>query len=393
VGYVSSVLKQLGHNVDVLDINALRLDKETVARYLISTCSKYDYYGISGIVTTYAYQKWLIESIRSVSNYPIICGGGCASTAGRLLLEAGATKVIEGEGENSILSYFGSVFRYSNINEFPMPDWENINMETYVENRIWGKETGNASNVGIHKDMENIRRNACVITSRGCPYNCSFCYDLFGCNYRQRNVVSVIKEIKLLKENYNVDFIGFIDDNMFVDKRWVLSFCDEMRKLDLLWGCHARVNEVNEEILESAYNSGCRWIGYGIESGSQTMLNKMNKKTTVRHARTAIELTRKYDIYPNTSFIYGFPGENKATVSETVRFCKDLDLKPSFFHSIPYPGSKLYKDNEIQILNKFGGYENFIMQLGEAKDFVINLSGMPDKQYFKLKENMEKELQ
>jgi radical SAM superfamily enzyme YgiQ (UPF0313 family) len=392
VGYISSILKQAGHSVDVLDINCVRLTKIEVERYISISASRYDYFGISGIITTYDYQKWLIETIRKYSSKSIVCGGGCATTVGKLLLKAGATEIIKGEGENPLLKYIGSTLAYNNIDEIPSPDWSSFNMEEYLANPIWGKASGNASNVGIHKDMENIKRSVNVITSRGCPYSCNFCYDLFGRGYRQRSVDNVIKELKLLKSEYNVDFVGFVDDNMMVNKKWIFEFCEKMSDLDSLWGCHARVNEVNKEVLEAVYKAGCRWIGYGIESGSQSILNLMNKKVNVDASKRALFATKQAGIYPNTSFIYGYPGESKKTVKETICFCKETEIKPNFFFATPYPGSKLYADNELKILEKTQGFENFVSKLGEAKDFVINLTDMSDDKFFKLKNYLEEKV-
>lgn len=390
VGYIASALREAKHEVDILDINALRWNKDRVEYWLRMVHKDFDMFGISGIITTYAYQKWLIYLIKSMSFRPIVCGGGCASVAGDLLLEHGANKIIKGAGENEMLEYVGSNLRYNNIDEIPFPAWRGFDMSTYLPNAIWGADSGNSSNVAIHEDMKGIRRSVNVVTSRGCPFKCHFCYDLFGQVYQQRSVENVIAELVELKNKYIIDFVGFVDDNMFVSKKWVLKFCAQMKELNLLWGCHARVNEVDEEILSAAFDSGCRWIGYGIESGSQKMLNLMNKKASVDQGQKAIEMTRDAGIYPNTSFIYGFPGESKSTVDETISFCNSLRIKPSFFFAIPYPGSELFKSNSLKIVLRMGGFERFIEQLGDAKDFVINLTDMPDTKFFKMKEHLNK---
>ena len=221
VGYIASSLKQAGHNVDVWDFNWLRFTKEEVEDLLNCNKKYYDLFCVSGIVTTYSYQKWLIETIRKYSVKPIVCGNGCASVVGNLLLKAGATEVIAGEGENKILKYVNSSLTYNSIDEIPFPDYSSFSMETYLKNPIWGKDTGNSSNVAIHPDMENIKRSVNVITSRGCPFSCKFCYDLFGKNYRQRSVQNVIDEISYLQSKHNIDFVGFVDDNMFVNRNWV----------------------------------------------------------------------------------------------------------------------------------------------------------------------------
>ena len=373
-----------GHNVIVLDINGLRQSQREVETYLKETAGFFTVYGISGLVTTYKYQKWLIQTIRKYSNWSIICGGGCATTTQGLLWQVGANYVVQGAGENK-LPYFLSDYTYKTIDDIPWPDWDSLPMHVYLYNPIWGQDTGNSSN----KHPEMIQgASVNTITSRGCPYDCTFCYDPFGKTYEQRTVSNVIAEIQELKRRYNIDFIGFLDDNMFVKKQWILEFCQEMKKENILWGCHARVNEVDNKILEASYEAGCRWIGYGIESGSQTILNNMNKKTTVDQAKRAIQLTRKYNIYPNTTFIYGYPGENPQTVAETIVFCQEMGLQPSFFYATPYPMTDLFHAYKKRIMKTFGGFEKYVMALGDAKDYLINLTSMSDSQFFRLREGL-----
>ncbi len=382
------MLKKAGHNISILDINASRINKIEVEQCIKENRGIYHCYGISGLITTYKYQKWLIQTIAKYTDAYIFCGGGCASTAGDLLLKAGADEVIPGAGENR-LPDFMSKLRYNNIDELPFPDWWNLPMETYLQNPIWGSDAKNSS--GIHPDMKQ-ERSANTVTSRGCPYSCNFCYDPFGRAYQQRSIWDVTAEVQQLKDKYNIDFIGFVDDNMFVNRGWVLNFCEAMSEQNILWGCHARVNEVDSEVLKAAYDSGCRWIGYGIESGSQTILNNMNKGTTEKQSGRAISLTRKYNIYPNTTFIYGYPGENAKTVKETIEFCIILGLKPEFFYATPYPMTQLYNTLKSRILAHFGGFEKYVEALGDAKDFLINLTDMPDKYFFALRETLIGEL-
>lgn len=384
LGQIAAIMKSSGHNVTILDINATRISKTKVEEYIKIFDYNTHLYGISGLITTYKYQKWLMETIRKYSNKAIVCGGGCASTAEDLLWKAGASFVIEGEGENK-LPDFVRTQKYNNIDDIPFPDWDSLEMETYLKNPIWGEEAKNSS--GLHSDMKQ-ERSMNVITSRGCPYSCNFCYDLFGKKYKQRSVSNVIAEIRELKRRYDVDFIGFLDDNMYVNSKWVLNFCEEMKKEKLYWGCHARVNEVNDKVLEASYEAGCRWIGYGIESGSQKILNNMNKKVKVKQAKKAIESTRKHNIYPNTTFIYGYPGEDAQTVAETIEFCTELALKPSFFYATPYPMSSLFKAFKTRILTDFKDFESYVEKLGDAKDYIVNLTDMSDKDFFKQRERL-----
>ncbi len=131
--------------------------------------------------------------------------------------------------------------------------------------------------------------------------------------------------------------------------------------------------------------AGCVWIGYGIESGSQTILDLMNKKATVQQARQAVINTRKANIYANTTFIFGYPGETLESIQETIDFKQSLDIKCPSFYATPYPGTPLYE----QIRCKIKDEEKFIRGLGNATDFTINLTEFDDERLFELKKAVE----
>jgi radical SAM superfamily enzyme YgiQ (UPF0313 family) len=127
------------------------------------------------------------------------------------------------------------------------------------------------------------------------------------------------------------------------------------------------------------------WIGYGIESGSQKILDAMNKKATVEQAKKAIANTRAAGIYPNTTFIFGYPGETLETIQETVNFKREMGLECGSFFATPYPGTPLYQ----QIRHRIDDEEAFIECLGDATEFSINLTEFPDQEMFRLKEAMD----
>jgi anaerobic magnesium-protoporphyrin IX monomethyl ester cyclase len=227
-----------------------------------------------------------------------------------------------------------------------------------------------------------------IISSRGCPFSCRYCYHLFGrCSCRFRSAGNVVEEIEILVDRYGIDFIGFVDDNMMASEKRLIEFCDLMdkKKFPISWGCHGRVTSAKPEILKRMAEVGCVWIGYGIESGSQRMLDAMNKKATVEQAREAIANTREAGIYPNTTFIFGYPGESLGTIQETVDFKREMGLECGSFFATPYPGTPLYDDVRSQI----GDEETFIRTLGNATEFRINLTPFPDKEMFRLKKAMD----
>jgi radical SAM superfamily enzyme YgiQ (UPF0313 family) len=167
-----------------------------------------------------------------------------------------------------------------------------------------------------------------------------------------------------------------------------MKFCDPMIEsgLNIQWGSTGRVNLMTEELLAKMAAAGCVWIGYGIESGSQRMLDVMKKQVTVEQARKAIELTRKYIDQVDCSFMMGTPGETRETIMETVEFCEELDLAPEvIFFATPYPGTELYDLARQRGLIE--DEEKFVLSLWEqGEKMTANFSELSDEELFKMRE-------
>ena len=188
-------------------------------------------------------------------------------------------------------------------------------------------------------------------------------------------------------DQYGVDFIGFVDDNMMASEKRSLEFCDfmEEKRFPVTWGCHGRVTSAKPEVLARMAKTGCVWIGYGIESGSQKMLDAMNKEAKVEQAKQAVIETRKAGIYPNTTFIFGYPGEDRRTIQETIEFKRELGIECGSFFATPYPGSPLYR----QVRDRIEDEEAYISSLGNATEFSVNLTDFDDETLFGLKKAMD----
>ena len=198
---------------------------------------------------------------------------------------------------------------------------------------------------------------------------------------------NVVEEVEALVDRYGVDFVGFVDDNMMASESHILEFCGHMeeRRLPVTWGCHGRVTSARPEILNRMAEAGCVWIGYGVESGSQRMLDAMNKKARVEQAREAVLNTRRAGIYPNTTFIFGYPGETRETIQETVDFKRDLGIECGSFFATPYPETPLYHRVRDRIPDEVA----FVERLGNATEFTVNLTDFDDDTLFQLKRAMD----
>ena len=184
-----------------------------------------------------------------------------------------------------------------------------------------------------------------MYTSKGCPYSCIFC-TVRNTQVKKRSAQSILSELRYLKEHFNVKMVSFFDETFTLDRARVVAICDALKheKLNIVWYCNTRVGLVDADLLKRMYEVDCRGLSYGIESGSQTILDNAKKGTTVEQAENAIKWAKKAGLKVYCSFILGLPGENWTTVEETIQFVKrTLPTGAQFNVAVPYPGSELYR--------------------------------------------------
>jgi len=185
---------------------------------------------------------------------------------------------------------------------------------------------------------------AAMITSRGCPFQCIFCAYSHG-KIRYRSPENVVAEIKELKEKYKVKSILFYDETLTLNRERLMEICDLIVKegIKVKWSCYSRVDTITAVMLKNMKKAGCRFVSYGIESGSERMLKIMKKGITLEKSRAAIKMTKEIGLETSTSFVLGIPGETKESVQKTIDFA--LELNPTFAHFnmvTPWPGTELY---------------------------------------------------
>lgn len=187
-----------------------------------------------------------------------------------------------------------------------------------------------------------------IISSRGCPFKCSFCASsrLFGGCWRGRNPEKVVEEIRLAYEKYRIRNIEFADDTFTLNNKRVVRICDEImrEKLDILWGASSRVDTINRGLAQKMKRAGC-WIIYlGIESASQKILDSIGKRITINQIVRAVKALKDAGIQTLGSFIIGFPEETLETAEKTISFAKKLGLDYAQFSILtPYPGTPIYE--------------------------------------------------
>ncbi len=421
LGYIASMLSNSGHDVEVMDINAYRWTPEEVEENIRNT--EFDLVGIGAIVTVYKYVKWLISVLRKYHPAKkIIIGGSVGTSIPQIILEKTEADIVcIGEGEVTVTELVGIIQKGSDdfssvdgiwykgsegkvhrtnprtpikdLDTLPLPSWDLFPMKTYLENPIGAPNRNKWIDGSSDQDIP-LSMN--INGTRGCPYKCVYCYhDFMGAGYRYRSPGSIVNEMKILFDRYSLKYFHFIDDEFVLKKRFIYDFCKEVKKEfngNITWGCAGRVNLMTEELIAEMADAGCVLIGYGIESGSQKMLDVMKKGVTVEQAKEAIKLTKKYLGWADCSFIVGTPGETKETIQETIDFCKEVDLAPEvIFFATPYPGTELYRIALGQ--GKINDEEEYILNFGEQGEKIrVNFSELSDEELWEAQEYAIKEL-
>lgn len=282
------------------------------------------------------------------------------------------------------------------LDGLPLPAWDHFPMEIYLRNPVGAPNRNKWLDGGA--DMSTpLSMN--LYATRGCPYQCIYCYhDFMGARYRHRSPESVVHEMKILYDRHGVDYFHFVDDEFVLYKRFIHRFCRLVKELSakagrkITWGCSGRVNLMTEDLIAAMADAGCVLIGYGIESGSQRMLDLIKKQVSVEQAKNAVRLTKKYLGWADCSFMIGYPGETKETIQETIHFCKELDLTPEvIFFMTPYPGTELYKMAVTQ--RRITDEEEYVLRLGEQGEKLrVNFTDFSDEELISMQERVINEL-
>ena len=236
----------------------------------------------------------------------------------------------------------------NDLDKIPFPDRETIPWHWYLE--AWYSR----------QPFMNM------MTSRGCPYHCTFCLwpqSLYGHKQRFRSLDNVFSEIHLLTDHYGVKEINIDDGTFTTSKQRVIEFCQRLRRenIKLIWTCNGRVDNVDDEMLEEMKQSGCKMIRLGVESGSQEVLDKIKKGLTLGQIEEGFKLVKKHGIQALGGFMFGFPYDSRKTIEETLDFAKKLSPdQVQFSINMCYPGTSLYEyalQNDLLMAESFKEFD------------------------------------
>jgi len=355
LGYVAAALRQTGHEVDFLD---LALEDGKPVQTLLRRVEEDEPQAIGFTAMTPQYNECLrlVSKVRPhLPGIPIILGGHHANALPEEVLRDGtADVVVVSEGERTapdlvsklekggdLNSVPGIAFldqqgnfvqtqpreQVANLDEIPYPPWEILRPEMY-RGRMRGLKTAN------------------LLTSRGCPYQCVYCYrgPAGGPRVRARSVENVLEEISRLYWDHEIGAFGFRDDIFTLDMDRTRALCDAIvaEKIKIFWDCETRVDRVDLDLLKQMKRAGCVCVDFGVESGSEEILKKLRKKASKDEARKAFQYCHKVGLPTRAFFLLGTPWETPQTVEETISFAKEIRPTISvFFLAMPYPGTEL----------------------------------------------------
>lgn len=243
------------------------------------------------------------------------------------------------------------------LDELPLIAWDLLPMDKY-----------RTHNWQCFDDLNARQPYAIIYTSLGCPFGCSYCcvntvYG--GPGIRFRSPEKVVEEIDYLVKNYNVKNIRIVDDIFSLRPERVIRICDLIiqRNYNLNIWCYARVDTVNELMLNKMKQAGINWISYGIEAGHEKVREGVFKRLSLDKIKRAVEITRKAGIHIIANFIFGLPDDSRETMQQTLNMAKEFNFEyANFYVAMAWPGSKLYQEavqSRVKLPESWSGYAQF----------------------------------
>lgn len=350
---LSGWLRDHGIRVEVTDLTFAR-DAEPVTRHVRTF--RPDLVGVHTKTLTMPRALEVAARARA-EGVPVLAGGPDSATRPEKYLDEGFDAVVPSEGESTLVEAAkrvangqplagcpGTVVRVNgrtvrgpprpflrNLDELPLPAWDLIDMEAYLS--AWQRNTG--------------ERRAAVLTSRGCPFDCSWCSKpTFGRTYRQQSVGRVLAELAALHDRYRVDYVRFCDDVFGVDRRWLEELLGRMITdgPHLRFECLARVDLLRPDLLDRMKAAGLQRVYLGVESGSQKMLDAMSRGTRLAQIERVAASLRTHKVRQFWFLMLGYPGETLDDIEATLQLFRRFSPEEySVSIAVPVPGTRFYE--------------------------------------------------
>ncbi|MBM4240378.1 MAG: radical SAM protein [Euryarchaeota archaeon] len=389
--YLAGALEKASMSVKIIDDDLMQMGHEKVAK-LVSKLNP----SVSAITATTATIKTALRYVEEIERqipYTLTVMGGPHTTflpVETLKCSNYLDVVVIGEGEETIVD-IAQKYEKNEKNGFseikgiayhdngtikknpPRPLIKNLDNLPFPARHLIPFES-----YGVSRDQSGG-----MITSRGCVFTCGYCSSslIMGKKFRARSPENVVDEIAELVDKYRLRDIIFLDDTFMLNKRRAMAISNEIksRGVDVAFVASSRVDTVDKELLSSLKTSGMYTLYYGVESGSQRVLDLMGKGITLKNAQEAVKIAKDVGIDVITSFILGYPGETPEEMDQTIDFSIKLDPDYSQYSILtPFPGTPVYYKlkakkfldtvnwDKYNVLNPVINYEKF----GISKNLV-----------------------
>jgi radical SAM superfamily enzyme YgiQ (UPF0313 family) len=253
------------------------------------------------------------------------------------------------------------------LDEMPLPAWHHFRLERYTN---------------LQPTVDQIDGPSLpILTSRGCPYRCTYCAQIGPRRWRARSVESVLDEWRWLVEGQGAAEIGVLDDSFNIDRQRVLALCEALvaeglNQVPWIMINGIRANLADEEVLGAMKRAGCARVAFGVESGNQEILDTVvDKHLTLDQVRAAFKAARAVGMETIGFFIVGLPGETEETMDDTIRFACELDpLVANFSIATPFPGTQMYERVKAEGRILAETWDDFVFFEGKAR---FEMPGLP----------------
>ncbi|MDO8748040.1 MAG: cobalamin-dependent protein [Candidatus Omnitrophota bacterium] len=379
VSYLASILKQKGHSVKIKDFEVEKFTEQI----LLKVVEDFDpeMAGLSFRTPSFNSAKTICSILKQArKDLPVVLGGPHATAFAEDALKlSGADIAVRGEGEFALLEIAEAIEKGSSLKgiegiSFKLDGAINHNPERKPFKDIdafpWpAREL-------LPMDLYNID---VILSSRGCPFACIYCDKVISSRaVKYRLAEDVVNEIIYTLEKYGKPAFYFIDEHFLSNKDRANRMLDLLIKagkdkgIQLKWVCQSRVDAIDEKILRKAKDAGCYEIHYGLETGDQTELAFINKRTTLEQARRAVEIAKECGLLVRGNFMIGFPISTKETISNTIRFAKSLPIdRYRFFIVSPLPNTKMWD----YIITNNQLYDDFDWEKDHFLSPALNIPG------------------
>jgi len=342
LAYIAGAIKAVGYEVQGLNLNYIDEDESVaVERYVRENSIDIV---MSGALSSFlpSLQKVFKGARAGNKNVLNIVGGGIVGADPVV-----APKIMDidlgviGEGEEAVIEILtatengtrdwaaitGLVYRengevkqtpnrstHKDIDTLAWPEYGIFNIKEHIEGQ------GPLDHHFFQTQQENAPRSIDMITSRSCPFMCTFCFHPVGKSYRERSVDDVVAELKVYKEKYNINMVSILDELFSLRRPRLFEFCEKIKHLNLQWMVQLHVRTADAKVLKAMKESGCVYVSYGIESADEAVLKSMAKKSTVLEIDHALQMTYDAKIGIQGNLIFGDTAETLETANNSFQW-------------------------------------------------------------------------